>query len=135
MISLLSTRAYRNYPNRYYDAAVDSVLHLQKGCYDPRWELVPQSGEIVPARGKLTMQVRLLPGSYIYRIEGAGVYNLTDDSSGLMLFDQAQTFDGLLPRPFYSEKGALTLDFFNTGSTDEQPRLVLYVIEPKGDRS
>ena len=29
MISLLSTHEYRNYPNRFYDAAVDSVLHLQ----------------------------------------------------------------------------------------------------------
>ena len=80
------------------------------------------------------MQVRLLPGSYIYRIEGGGAYNLTDDASGLMLFDQPQDFVGLLPRPFYTEKGAITLDFYNTGSTDEQPQLVLYVIEPKGGR-
>ena len=135
MISLLSTREYRNWPNRYYDAAVDSVLHLQNGCYDARWELVPQSGDTVPARGKLTMQVRLLPGSYIYRIQGGGTYNLTDDASGLVLFDQPQGFGGLLPRPFFTEKGALTLDFYNTGSTDEQPQLALYVIEPKGGRS
>ena len=134
MISLMSTKEYKNWPNRYYDAAVKSVFHLQNGCFDARWELVPQSGETVPARGKLTMQVRLLAGSYIYRIEGGGVFNLTDDASGLMLFDQPQDFGGVLPRPFYTEGGSLSLDFFNTESTDLQPQNVLYVLEPKGVR-
>jgi len=134
MISLLATKEFKDYPNRYYDAAVQSLLPLQNGCYEPRWEIVPQQGDTLAARGKRTMQVRLEPGSYIYRLEVNGLVflQIEDDGSGLAMFSQPVQFSGLLPRPFYTEKGALTIDFFSQSAAAQTAQVALYVIEPVG---